>query len=581
MRLLQLKANNAGFKTISFNPVGLSLIVGRRHDSNQSQNKKNTYNSVGKSLTIALVHFCLGSQRNSEFETKLVGWDFTLVFQIGSEIYEVTRSCGNQGIFHLNGVEYTLEDYKNLLASLIFRIPPETKYLSFRSLISRFIRPQKSSYNSYNNYINDEQDFNALVNNAFLLGLDIDLIFKKHDLKDGYDSVEKMRKAVEHDPIMKSFFDSEGDDDFEIDIVDLKEKIKKNEKALKEFKVAEDYYQVVKEADDLKYRQRKYENEASNLKVTISNINTSINITPDIPKKRIIDLYKEAQISLPDSIVRKLTDVETFNKKLLNDRTLRLAKEKIIFEKRLVEVEATIKKIGKEKDSKLEYLNTRGALDEFTKLNEQLSFLKTKLDSIEKYKKLKQEYKNKTQELKKEFSEQNILTTNYLARNSDLIEENILLFKNLASQFYENKRAGIEIKNNDGLNKTRFDIKAKIDDDKGDGVNDVKIFCFDWTILLAKHNHDVNFLFHDSRLLSEIDTRQVATLFRVANEKTISNNLQYIVSVNQNTLHDLQSELDDDEYSEVITNNIVLELTDESNQSKLLGIQVDLDYDKE
>jgi uncharacterized protein YydD (DUF2326 family) len=554
--------------------------VGRRHISDQQQNRKNTYNSVGKSLSIALIHFCLGSQRNSEFETKLSEWDFTLTFKIEDETFVVTRTCSNQSVVTLNEKEYPLEEYKKLLALLVFRTPPETKFLSFRSLISRFVRPQKSSYNAYNQYINEEPDFNSLINNAFLLGLDFNLVLKKYDLKDQYDSIDKMRKAVEHDPIMKSFFDSE-DDDFEIDIVDLKEKIKKLEKSLLEFKVAEDYYQVVKEADNLKYRLRKFENEAASLKVTISNINASMNITPDIPKKRILDLYKEAQVILPDSILRQLGDVENFNRKLLDDRTLRLAKEKAAFDKKLSEVEGTIKKLGREKDLKLEYLNTRGALDEFTKLNEQLTSFKTRLDNIEKYKKLKQEYKNKIEELKKEFSEQNIITTNYLAENNNLLETNILIFKNLASQFYENKRAGIEMKNNDGINKTRFEIKAKIDDDKGDGVNDVKIFCFDWTILLAKHNHIVKFLFHDSRLLSEIDTRQVATLFKVAYENTVKNDLQYIISVNQNTLTSLEAELEQDEFNSIINDNIVLELTDESNDSKLLGMQVDLDYDRE
>jgi uncharacterized protein YydD (DUF2326 family) len=441
------------------------------------------------------------------------------------------------------------------------------------------VRPKKGSYNSFNQYINEEQDFNALINNAFLLGLDVHLILKKHDLKDQYDLIEKMRKAVEHDPIMKSFFDSENEDNFEIDLVDLKEKIRKLEKSLSEFKVAEDYYQVVKEADYLKYRLRNLENEAANLKVTISNISTSINITPDIPRKKIIDLYKEAQVTLPDSVIKQLEEVENFNKKLIDDRTSRLSKEKLSFEKKLSDTEENIKRLCREKDIKLKYLNTRGALDEFTKMNEMLISFRTRLDSIEKYKKLKQEYKNKIEELKKEFSDQNIITTNYLAKNGSLLETNILIFKNLASQFYENKRAGIEVKNNDGINKTRFEIRAKIDDDKGDGVNDVKIFCFDWTILLARHNHIVKFLFHDSRLFSDIDTRQVATLFKVAHENTIENDLQYIISVNQNTLSSIEDELE--EYKMIIEDNIVLELTDESNDSKLLGMQIDLDYDKE
>jgi uncharacterized protein YydD (DUF2326 family) len=82
-------------------------------------------------------------------------------------------------------------------------------------------------------------------------------------------------------------------------------------------------------------------------------------------------------------------------------------------------------------------------------------------------------------------------------------------------------------------------------------------------------------------LLSEIDSRQQATLFDVAFDRTKENNLQYIISINQNTLESLKLEMEPEHYNEVIEQNIVLELTDESNESKLLGMEVDLDYDRE
>ena len=40
----------------------------------------------------------------------------------------------------------------------------------------------------------------------------------------------------------------------------------------------------------------------------------------------------------------------------------------------------------------------------------------------------------------------------------------------MTEQFYEDKTSGITIENNSGTNKLRFDIKAKIMDDTGDGV---------------------------------------------------------------------------------------------------------------
>ena len=67
MRLLQLSANKASFKTIPFNHTGISLIVAKQ----KTDEKRNTYNSVGKSLAIALVHFCLGSNPIKDLEEKL------------------------------------------------------------------------------------------------------------------------------------------------------------------------------------------------------------------------------------------------------------------------------------------------------------------------------------------------------------------------------------------------------------------------------------------------------------------------------------------------------------------------------
>lgn len=581
MRLIKLSANNPGFKTIEFNRTGLSLIVGRRHNNDYTQNKKETYNSVGKSLSIALVNFCLGSQKNPEFETKLVDWEFTLQFELDDVLFTATRKCNNQEVIYLNDEERKLKEYTDFLALKVFSIPESAKYLTFRSLLPRFMRPQKASYNSFDNFIPEEQEFQRIINNAFLLGLDIFLILKKFNLKDEFDKIEDMRKAFEKDTIIKSFFEQNDDDDFEIDVVDLKLKIQKLEQNLSKFEVAEDYHEVVKEADELKLQIKTLDNRAATIKTALSNIDKSLNITPDIPKKRIESLYKEAMVSLPESVVKQLAEVEEFNKKILDNRSQRLLKEKITFEKKLYEIETASKRLGKLKDSKLEYLDSKSALDEFTKMNEQHKELKIKLDSIEKYRQLKQEYKSKSEELKREFSLENTKTSEYLEKNRQLIENNILIFKALAEEFYEHKRAGIEVRNNEGTNKNRFEIKAKIDDDKGDGVNDVKIFCFDWTLLLAKHNHKMKFIFHDSRLLSEIDSRQQAALFNVAYDKTKANNLQYIISANQNTLDSLKLEMGEEEYNKIVADQIVLELTDESEESKLLGMKVDLDYDKE
>ena len=82
MRLIKLSANQSSFKTIKFNATGLSLIVGVRSDNLVNAEKPHedglSYNGVGKSLIVELIHFCLGSSKNNAFEQHLSDWEFSL-----------------------------------------------------------------------------------------------------------------------------------------------------------------------------------------------------------------------------------------------------------------------------------------------------------------------------------------------------------------------------------------------------------------------------------------------------------------------------------------------------------------------
>jgi uncharacterized protein YydD (DUF2326 family) len=582
MRLLELRANKKSFHTVTFNWKGISIIRARQ----KSKNIRKTYNSVGKSLLIALIHFCLGSNKNKEFENKLPEWEFSLDFEIDGVTYTAVRNTSNQEIIQLDNKEYKPKEYNQYLGQKLFHNRDENiKYLSFRSLISRFIRPKRSSYVSYDTFIIEEQKVGGypnLLNNSYLLGLDIEKVDKKYRLKDQFDDIKTKKSNIENDPIMKGFFKIDGDiKDIEIEIEFLEDRVRKLEKNISEFKVSEDYDQIRKEADEISSSLKAYKNKATALKNATRNIEKSLKIQPDISTRKITALYQEAEYGIRESIVKKLEEVENFNKKLLDNRKSRLIEEKKKIEAQLEDVDRIISRLGKQEDEKLYLLKATGSLEEYAKLNEELSNYKVKLGKIKEYKELLAEYENKIEEIKKEFIDENIETNKYLKDSEPVRKRNIQIFKSFAEQFYENKKAGIEIRNNTSENRLRYDIRASIDSDTGDGVGYVKLFCFDWTLLKAQHNHEVKFIFHDSRLLSEIDPRQVATLFQVAYKNAEENNFQYFISANQKDLDSIKDKISPGEYEKIIERNVILDLTDESDESKLLGIQVDLDYEKE
>lgn len=582
MRLLRLRSNIESFRTIEFNPTGLSIIRAVQ----TTKGKRDTYNSVGKSLIISLIHFCLGSNPKDEFK-KLIGWEFSLDFNIDDTQYTATRSTENQDIIKFNDKEYSFKDYNLLLQNLLFfNLPSDVKFISFRSLISRFIRPKKSSYVSYETFISEESKkiYPQMLNNSFLLGLDIQKAEKKYKIKKELDEIDMLRKNIQNSPTMKDFFGVDKNNaTIDTDIKHYKDKIQKLNNDIKTFKIAENFDQIRKEADEISATLKSYKIKATSLANAIRNIDKSLDIQPDITTKKIVNFYNEANVNLNELIIKKLYEVENFNNKLLNNRRARLLDDKNNLVKQLNNIEKTIQNLCKDQDEKLLLLATHGTLDEYTALNKKLSLNKSKLDKLTKNQELLERYKDKIDELKIDLSTQNIETNKYLKENIETKNSNIDLFKSFTESFYENKKAGIEIQNDTGDNQLRYKINATIDDDSGDAVSNIKIFCFDWTLLKAQHNHHVKFLFHDSRILEAADPRQIKIMFEMAYMQTKSD-FQYIISANQKELDAIKkSELmTEKEYKDIIENNIILELTDEpDNKGKLLGVQINLNYESD
>jgi uncharacterized protein YydD (DUF2326 family) len=575
MRLIELRSNKSSFKTVRFKPNGVSIIAATK----ETNDPRKTYNSVGKTLTVALIHFCLGSKANKEFETELGGWTFSLEFQIGDTIYKSTRSVLNQKEIDLNGTTYLLKDFNKFLEGKLFDIPKNSKLLSFRGLISRFIRFGEYSYVDYDTYIKKEQEVTRLINNSYLLGLDTALVLKKAELREKEKNILELKKQLDN-PEFVSLFGTENKRDIQIKIVELETKVDSLKTSISNFVIAEDYYQIKKEADKISNDLRVLKNKSTKVSNALSNIEKSLEIQPDITNEIIVKLYEEANIQLGSLIKRHLDELESFNKKLTTNRNLRLQDEKVNFKNQLEELNTQINSLGKQEDEKLQYLNSKGALEDYSNLVQLLSDSEKKLHSLNQYQKLISDYKLATEENKKDFTNENIKTDKYLESIRDLIKINILLFKSFVEQFYSDKSSGITIENNEGKNTLRYNIKAKIQDDAGNAVNEVKIFCYDWTILKGKHNHRVDMLFHDSKITGDMDTRQVKTMLAIASQECSEKGFQYVLSLNQNVIDNLMSEMTDDEHKKLVRDNIILSLSDKSPEHKLLGIQIDLDYDR-
>ena len=581
MRLIELSANQSTFKTVSFKRQGLNIICGAKNNPSDTSTNK-TFNGVGKSLLMNIVNFCLGSNKIEQFESKIPDWVFTLKFEVDGEIHVVKRSTKQQSKINLNGKDVILKVYKKHLEELCFGGPLEIPDLSFRTLIYRFLRVDKKSSQLWNDFSPDKSEYHKLLRTGFLLGIDPKIIAKKKELRSEYKKIEDDRDRLEKDEVFKKFF-LEGED-VEIEISALKEKVEKKQTRLKDLKVAEDYREIEYQTQNLRKEQSRMNNKIILIKNKIKNIQEALKLKADVSAQQVIEMYERASVEVPGLLKQDLKEVSAFHRDIIEGRTKRLSNEKKQLSEQLKQLEDQVEIVDGNLDKKLQYLGAHGALDEYDALKSALNEEENHLSRLETFQKLTDEYRKSLGKKKVEIDTQNNSAIDYLQDTKDIRETNNRLFRGLAKRFYpEATECGISIKENTGENQIQFDINAKIDFDTSDGIGEIKIICFDLMMLLKQHNHQIKFLFHDSRLFSDVDPRQVSVLLETIVQLSKEYDFQYIMTINQNTLDSIKVDqyLSEDDFNEIVeSDNKRLTLTDESAESKLLGIDVKMNYEK-
>jgi uncharacterized protein YydD (DUF2326 family) len=573
MQLISLDANKPSFNKVCFNPNGLTLIIGK----STSTDKSNTYNGVGKSLLLQIVNFCLGANKISAFEQYLPELEFTLSFKVGNKPYTACRSTLKQNKIYLNDKEYGQAAFNSEMEKMLLDIPEDSPYLTFRTVLSRFYRTGRGSYIS-SLATAKEQPFSSLVNNAFLLELDLDYVYQKRKTRKRYQELDKFEKSFKKDPVIKEYYT--GDLDVEFEISRLTQDVKKLESDIKNYNVAENYASIQAEADSIAEKLSQMKNRLYYLQTSIKNIRHSMSLYEDMDLEKVYSLYGEITELFKDGVIKNLESVTAFHKGIHSKRSERLAKELKKLSASHADEEKSQKVLQIAFDEKMRLLAKSRALDFFAAINAQLTVLKSKLSKLQDYKNISVHSKKEMAKALKELSTQEVSTIEYLEAYKEQEHPVYSRFTELSNKFYPEVPAGISIQNNEGNNQERFNISVKIQNDASDGINEVKIFCYDLNNLLNSTVHNFQSIFHDSRMFSDIDPRQRAILLQQGHALTKASGLQYIATINEDQLLTLKDTLSEDEFDEIVE-KVTLELKDDSPESKLLGVQIDMQYEKD
>jgi uncharacterized protein YydD (DUF2326 family) len=569
------------FRTVTFQP-GLNIVLA---DKTKTSTKDDSRNGVGKSTLIEIVHFCLGSdiqQGDTLAHPDLKGVTFDLVFDLRDERVRVSRSTSARQYVTLTGGKFSTWPYKPtesstgwrlktsewnaVLGSRLFNAPTDSnrKYKpSFRSLISYVARRGKEAFNDAFYHHRKQPTWDVQVNNAFLLGLDWEDASDWQNLKDQKKLLDTLKSAAKSG-LMNAVLGSVGE--LEAERITVDQRVRAVGAELRSFKVHEQYRELEARADAITHEHQRLSNANVIDRRLLDQYRKSVETEKAPDNKQVALLYASAGVSLPETVTKRLDEVESFHTRLVINRRQFLGSEIDKLEKRIADRSVLIEHLREERDDIMAVLRGHGALDQFLRMQEAhtrdlatLKDLESRLENLRRFEQGRSALKIELERLQQRARE------NYDHRKEERARA-VQIFGQYSRDLYKDEAGHLVIDIDDSG--FRFAIEKMRT--RSTGIISMKIFCYD-LMLASIHAEDKakpGFLVHDSQLFADVDGRQVATALMLAIKETESKGFQYICMFNSDKLPtaELPSEFDLDTVT-------AIRLTDKDAAGSLLGMR--------
>ncbi|EEB43921.1 Uncharacterized protein conserved in bacteria (DUF2326) [Providencia alcalifaciens] len=571
MKLLKLYSSNPKFKTIKFND-GLNIVAGLQ----KSKENEHTYNGIGKSSSLQLVHLMLGSsfktkiESDKKFKAFLSGYgDFFLDFSCGSSEYTIRVNFSN-GDYYLNdekiGKDRTFCKY---LTKLI--LPKDNKWISFRQVFNCFTRRYLTGRSYYVDALMQQaqpiDNFHQRIVNLSLLGLDLTLPNSYRETLIKIENIDKAKKSLLEVNTVSD----------ESDLLDLKDKLSNLLFDKENFIIAKNYDELKNEADVLtdeinELRNSIFSNSRSARRKKKILDNSILPSNIDLSKIEVI--FDEAKFHFSEMVQRRLEEAENFHLRIYDARKKRLEIDVNSLEKENLELTEKLGEIESHRDLLLKELDSKGALEEYNSIVEHIRGLESQIAELSSNQSALTKLTKDQARLEKKKADIDFKAIEYIEKEKGRIEEIEKKFRSIVKTIYKNLGGSLKITKNEGKAKYLYDINVHIPKDGSQGINEVKIFCYDMLLFILNPNL-LGFMAHDSYLFSGIDQRQTRTMFKIILDKCNNSGLQYFVNINKNIYDDLVLPFSDDiltdEERQQIIDGTVLKLFDDNKDSTLFG----------
>ena len=553
--------------------AGLNVLLAQK---TVSATKKQTRNRAGKSSFVEIVDFLMGAKPDpkSIFRTQALGesW-FGIEFDLGGKPAKAERTGKLRTAMQVSippdaRTTLSVEAWRDHLSESMFGLhtleragarPP-----SFRSLFSYFARRQSSNgFTTPEKHAEMQQIGDQQMALMFLLGLDWQIARDWQAVRDREKTLKELKKAAgvgALGPIIGKAAELRTE-------LTLKEaRVKKMHEDISGFQVLPEYRELERESATLTRQLNELTNANTIDLIAVRDLENAL--TSELPPQLedLQTLYEEAGVMLPGLVSQRYEDVKSFHESVVRNRRDYLSSELEAAKLRVGARDLSKFKLDGRRVEIMGVLKSHGALDQYVKLQSELSRHESELESLRQRFETAEQLQSEKNELQIERNKLTIRLQRDFVERKECLSEAILAFEETSRQLYE--AAGSMTIDDSDPNGPAFQFIMQ--GNRSKGIKNMQIFCFDMMLMriCAKRKIGPGFLIHDSHLFDGVDGRQVISALHVGAEISKELGFQYIVTMNE-----------DDAFKEKIDgfdlNDYVLptRLTDASDDGGLFGIR--------
>jgi uncharacterized protein YydD (DUF2326 family) len=430
----------------------------------------------------------------------------------------------------------TNTNWKTVLGHLFFGLSDddgeEKSYApTFRSLFAYFVRRHSSgAFLEPVQQSSKQLTWDQQVAVSFLIGFDWTIPQAWQRLRDR----EKALDALKQGGRQGAFGGILGKTaDLRTQITLAEERVKQRQTQVSSFKVLPQYHELEQEASRLTREINELANQNALDRQLVAELKNAVESEVPPQTTNLEEVYREVNVVLPDAVVRRFEDVRLFHESVINNRKTYLQQEMTDAEQRIARNQSAQAHKVERRAEVMTILSTGGALDHYSKLQEELTRLQAATESLRQRLGIAEALETGETELKIERAQLLTRLRQDHHEQGDLYKTAILAFEDLSSNLYE-KPGSLLIREEESGPK----FEVSIHGEKSKGINNMQIFCFDWMLaqLCAARKIGPGFLVHDSHLFDGSDERQVAKALELGEQTARKIGWQYMVTMNSDVL---------------------------------------------